>query len=210
VGGRVARISISLPVPEQWVPRSCVLCKGGYDAACTMGLLRPAACIGPTALITCTLSLPRATADCLFFCAPRAAGHLPRDSGIDSRELSLRRRRLCCDAGTHSPAFDRTRSWDSLDGDASGEAGHGPRFVTQAQTEEPAATQSVCRRAEAQSVLAGALLRLQRMDYEEARGKAPVYASQSSEARLGQHTGGVAVEQLSVLSFGRSRSGAGE
>src|SRR5258706_7645210 len=41
---RVARASVSLinlPVPELWVPRPCVLCKGGYDAACTMGLVMP-------------------------------------------------------------------------------------------------------------------------------------------------------------------------
>ena len=66
------------------------------------------------------------------------------------------------------------------------------------------------RRVEAQSVLAGALLRLQRVDDEEARGKAPVYASQSSEARLGQSTGAVAVEQLPFLPSRRGWTGAGE
>ena len=30
-----------VPVPELWVPRFCVLCKGGYDAAGTMGLVMP-------------------------------------------------------------------------------------------------------------------------------------------------------------------------
>jgi hypothetical protein len=71
--GRVARLFVfSFPVPERWVPRPCVLCKGGPDAACTTGLSCPAACIGPTALITCTLSLPRATGDCPCG-APRAA-----------------------------------------------------------------------------------------------------------------------------------------
>ena len=29
------------PVPELWVPRSCVFCKGGYDAASTMGFVMP-------------------------------------------------------------------------------------------------------------------------------------------------------------------------
>ena len=86
----------------------------------------------------------------------------------------------------------------------------GSRFVVQAQTEEPAPTQSVCRRAQAPSVLAGTLLRLQRMDDEEARGKAQVYASQSTEARPGRCTGGMALEQLSFLSSGRSRAGEGE
>jgi len=33
---RVAQASVFfVPVPELWVPRSCVLCKGGYDAAGT-------------------------------------------------------------------------------------------------------------------------------------------------------------------------------
>jgi|HubBroStandDraft_6_1064221.scaffolds.fasta_scaffold00010_77 hypothetical protein len=37
--GQVARLSVfSFPVPEQWAPSSCVLCKGGYDAACSIGL----------------------------------------------------------------------------------------------------------------------------------------------------------------------------
>lgn len=41
VGG-VARVSrFSLPVPELRVPRPCVLGKGGYDAACTMGFVMP-------------------------------------------------------------------------------------------------------------------------------------------------------------------------
>lgn len=63
---------------------------------------------------------------------------------------------------------------------------------------------------QAQSVLAGALLRLQRTDDEEARGEAPVYTSQSSEAGMVGAPEAVAVEQLSFLSFGGSRAGEGE
>ena len=38
----MARLSVfCLPVPGQWVPRPCVFCKGGYDAACTMGFVMP-------------------------------------------------------------------------------------------------------------------------------------------------------------------------
>jgi hypothetical protein len=42
-GGRVAQVSVSffLPVPKLWVPRPCVLGKGGYDAACTIGFVMP-------------------------------------------------------------------------------------------------------------------------------------------------------------------------
>jgi hypothetical protein len=112
----------------------------------------------------------------IAFSAQRAQPpYLPHDSGTDSRALSLCSRRVCRDAGTHSPASDRTRSWDSLDRDASREAAHGSRVVAQAQTEEPAPTQSVWRRGKAPSVLASALLRLQCMDHEKARGEVAVY-----------------------------------
>ena len=50
----------------------------------------------------------------------------------------------------------------------------------------PAPKHNSALAAGAASVLAAAFLRLQRMDDEEARGEAPLYASQSSEARLGQ------------------------
>jgi REP-associated tyrosine transposase len=43
-----------------WVPRPRAFCEGGHDAADTMGLSCPAACIALTALITCTLSPIRA------------------------------------------------------------------------------------------------------------------------------------------------------
>jgi hypothetical protein len=39
---RVARPFVfSLPVPEKRVPRPCAFCKGGYDAACTIGFVVP-------------------------------------------------------------------------------------------------------------------------------------------------------------------------
>jgi putative transposase len=44
VHGRVARLFVfSLPVPELWVPRPCVLGKGGYDAAGTIRFVMPSA-----------------------------------------------------------------------------------------------------------------------------------------------------------------------
>src|ERR1700676_290925 len=40
--GRVARLFVfSLPTSELWVPRPCVLCKGGYDAAGTIRFVMP-------------------------------------------------------------------------------------------------------------------------------------------------------------------------
>ena len=190
-------------------PALALFARAGTMLTVPWGLSCPAVCIVPTALITCTLS-PLVLSTIAFSAHCAQPRHLSLDSGTDARALSFRSRRLCRDAGTHSPTFDGTRSRDSLDRDASAEAAHGPRFVTQAQTEEPAPTQPIWRGAEAQSFLAGAILRLQRVDDEEARGEAQVYASQSSEAGLGRRTGGVAVEQLSFLSFGRSRAGARE
>jgi hypothetical protein len=48
------------------------------------------------------------------------------------------------------------------------------------------------------------------MDDAQARGEAEVYASQSGQEGLGRRTGAVAVEQLSFLSFGRTRAGESE
>jgi hypothetical protein len=41
IAWRVAPPFCFLPVPELWVPRPCVLCKGGYDAVCTGLFLMP-------------------------------------------------------------------------------------------------------------------------------------------------------------------------
>jgi hypothetical protein len=60
------------------------------------------------------------------------------------------------------------------------------------------------------SFLAGALLRFQCVDDEEARGEAEVYASQSGEARIGGIAGTMALEQLPFLSSGRGWASAGE
>jgi hypothetical protein len=89
------------------------------------------------------------------------------------------------DAGTHPFAFDGTRGRNSLDRDAGVEAAHGPRFVAPTQTEAAAPTQLVWRRASAQSILAGTLLRFQRPDHEEAGGEAAVHALQPGETGTG-------------------------
>jgi hypothetical protein len=39
MGGGWPRFLISLASPTQWVPRPCVLCKGGYDAADSLAVL---------------------------------------------------------------------------------------------------------------------------------------------------------------------------
>jgi hypothetical protein len=70
--------------------------------------------------------------------------------------------------------------------------------------------QSVCRGAATQSVLAGPLLRLQRVDDEEACGEVEVHAPQSGDTRTGGIAGTMALEQLSFLSSGGSRASASE
>src|SRR5437588_9582577 len=72
-------------------------------------------------------------------------------------------------------------------------------LLPQRKRRNPRQCNSVWRRATGQGVLAGALLRLQRVDDEEARGEAPVYASQSGETATGGIARAMAVEQLSFL-----------
>ena len=62
----------------------------------------------------------------------------------------------------------------------------------------------------AYTFLAGPLLRLQRVDDQEAGGKAKVYAPQSGEAGFGEFAGAMALEQLPFLLLGRSRARASE
>ena len=102
---------------------------------------------------------------------------LPLDSGTDPRALPLRGRRICRHAGAYSPSPERTGSWHCLDGDASVEAALGARVVAEKQAQKSAPAQSVWRRATAQAVLAGAFLRLQRLDDAQAGGKAEVHAT---------------------------------
>ena len=83
-------------------------------------------------------------------------------------------------------------------------------LLPQRKRRNPRQCNSVWRRATGQGVLAGALLRLQRVDDEEARGEAPVYASQSGETGTGGIARAMALEQLSFLSSRRGRAGKGE
>ena len=73
VRGREARYArrvaslVFLPVLKLWVPRPRAFGEGGYDAADTMGLSCPAACIALAARIICTLSLLRVIGDRHFW-----------------------------------------------------------------------------------------------------------------------------------------------
>ena len=133
------------------MPRPCAFCKGGYDAACTIELVVPS-------------GLHRTYgAHHLHFITSSGYHRLPflgaarsRDTFLTILEQTRQRYRFVVVGYVIMPE---------------------QRTAAKAQAEEPAPTQSVWRGAEAQSVLAGALLRLQRMDHEEARGEAPVYAS---------------------------------
>jgi hypothetical protein len=87
---------------------------------------------------------------------------------------------------------------------------YGPRVVAEQKAARSAPAKSVRGRSRPSCVLAGALLRLQRLDDEEASGKAEVYASQSGEAGVGGVSRTMALEQLSVLSVRRNRAGAGQ
>jgi len=110
---------------------------------------------------------------------------LPLDSGTDAPRLPFRGRRIRCDAGTHPPSGDGTRNRNSVYGDASVKAALGRCVVAEEKASGPRATQLIPRRGLAASVLAGALLRLQRLDNEEAGREAAVHAPQSGETRIG-------------------------
>ena len=71
--GGPAFLVFSVPVPKLWVPRPCVFARAGTMLLIRFGLSCRAACIEPTAHITCTLSPAHATGDCLFCAASAAA-----------------------------------------------------------------------------------------------------------------------------------------
>ena len=199
----------SFPVTKLWVPRSCVSCKGGYDAACTIGIVMPS-------------GLHRTYgAHHLHFVTCSCYGRLPflgtarsRDAFVKMLEQTRERYRFVVVGYVVMPE-------------------HIHLLLTEPEVGTPSTVLQVVKQRTAHAllakhkrnnprqrnlfgdepkpcILAGALLRLQRMDDEEARGEAPLYPSQSSEARIGRRAGTVAVEQLSFLPLGRSWTGAGE
>src|SRR5580658_8229833 len=133
----------------------------------------------------------------IAFSAHRAQPRLlPFDSGTGSLALPVRGGGICRHAGTHPLARHRTCFWNPVYGNAGLEAAHGPRSVAEEEADGCTAESSVCRRDCAYALLAGALLRLQRVDDEEARGKAEVHTSQSGEAGIGEFARGMALEQF--------------
>ena len=197
-------LSVSfLPVPELWVPRPCAFCKGGYDAACTMLLVMPSGLhrtYGAHHLHFITCSCYRRLP---FLRTARS-----RDRFLSILEQTRQRYRFVVvgyvvmpehvhllltepEVGTPSTVMQVLKQRTAR------------ALLPKKQTHGPAPAQSVCRRAATQSILAGALLRLQRVDDEEARGEAAVHASQSGEAGTGGIAGAMALEQLSFLPSGR-------
>ena len=190
------------PVPERWVPRPCIFCKGGrrcclyhfvgHAQRLASHLRRPSPALY-------YLLVPWAIA---FSARPAQLRPLPGDSGTGTPTLSLRGRGLRCHARTHPPAVDGTGSRNSLDRDAGVEAAHRPRHVAEEKTSGPTATRLIPRRGAAARVLAGALLRFQCLDDEEAGRKTEVHASESGETRARRVPRAMALEQLPVLSAG--------
>src|SRR5262249_12023398 len=80
--------------------------------------------------------------------------------------------------------------------------------VAEKEALRPASSSAVRRRNSASAILASPLLRLQRLDRQEAHREAAIHAPQSSQARIGRLTRTVALEQLSILLAGRTRTGA--
>jgi len=199
-----------LPVPEQWVPRSCVLCKGGCDAACTIGFVMPSGLhrtYGAHHLHFITTSCYRRL--------PFLGTARSRDIFLTIMEQTRERYRFVVvgyvvmpehihllvtepEVGTPSTVMQVLKQRTAR------------ALLPTRKRRNPRQRNLFGRRAEAQSVLAGAFVRLQRVDDEEAGGEVEVHASQSSEAGTGRIARAVGLEQLSFLSFGRGRASARE
>ena len=115
--------------------------------------------------------------------------HLRAVTGDDESPISLRHPRVCCHAGTCSPAGQRTEKCSLVEGNTSLE-------TLRRRSAEPAA------------VLAGSLLRFQRIHECKTSREVEIHAPQSRRTRLGRRTGRVGMVQLPALLNGRDRNGA--
>lgn len=119
---------VFFPISKLWVPRPCVFCKGGCDAANTIGCYaqRPASHLG---------GAPPPLHHQLVLPAPAFAGittgarSLPLRTRRGTPALSLRGGGLCCDARARPPSDYRTGGGESFDSDASIETTHGLGLV---------------------------------------------------------------------------------
>jgi REP element-mobilizing transposase RayT len=139
----------SLPVPELWVPRPCVFCKGGYEAAGTMGFTMPSGLHRTYAahhlhFITCSCyrRLPfLSTARC-------------RDRFLSILEQTRQRYRFVVVGYVIMPEHIHLLLTEPEVGTpstvtAGAEAAHGTRTVTEMSAQQPTPAQFVCRRASA-------------------------------------------------------------
>jgi len=122
-----------LPVPELWVPRPCAFCKGGHDAADTMGFhaQRPASNLRCASPALYHLFVLPAIAFAEFGTSPRT---LPCPPRTDASAIPFRHCRVRCHARAYSPSAHRTRGGQSIDGDASFETACRARTVAQTKT----------------------------------------------------------------------------
>ena len=139
------------------MPRPCVFCKGGSDAADIMGsyVASPSALLrgsSPALYHVFLFSSQTAAA------RREAAGYVPENSGPGPPALPLRGRRLCGDAGTYSSLTRRTGSGDTINGDAGIEAALGAGIAAPTQERGCASDSSIRRSSVAHSVVAGPVL----------------------------------------------------
>jgi len=146
-----------------------------------------------TATMAWLRSPPRLTAGCI---------------GRGATALSICRGRICLHARAYPPPDWRAAKGehDAFDGDSSTQtrlrASHaGPGTAA-------AKLRSGCPlRHHAAARLAKTILRFQRLDRTQARRETPLHASESGEARAGNFSGAVAVEQL-IRSYSLGETGA--
>jgi hypothetical protein len=123
--------------------------------------------------------------------------------GRGQAEIQDRRSRLGGHAGALSYPDERTEDRHCFPGDAGAEATCGEEVPGKTQIDKPDAS---LEGGIWSSVLADAVLRLQRLQRQEEDPEVTLHASQPGEAEAGNSSGAVAMEQLSLLSFwGRGR-----
>src|ERR1017187_8994783 len=120
--------------------------------------------------------------------------------GAGTQTLPVCGRGLRGDAGTYSPSGERAAGQDVIDGDAGAED-----RLRAARAGASAAAESGAGgvvRGQTAAHLAETVLRFQRLDGAQTRGKAAVHASESSDARSGGVAGALALEQFSRVRHG--------
>src|SRR5690348_1521026 len=126
--------------------------------------------------------------------------------GNGTAAVRLRGGRLRDHAGARTPLAQRTRAKEPLGGDESAQAGGGAARAWRHATKEFTARRTISPDPGSPFLLAGAILRFQRVDGEEAAGETALHTSKPGDTGAGEVARAVAVEQLSSVRISGERT----